>query len=289
MAVKTIMIMITVFVAGAYTLMMIYFPHHMLNPGDLAQGHMELEHDCFACHTAFVGIPQGKCLQCHPVDRIGLFTTKGTPVANQRPAFHHRLTTQDCMACHSDHLGRTISPIVFSHDLLADTLAHNCHACHVRPDDRLHANLTAECHQCHRTAAWKPAHFDHGTLTTGERNNCVACHEKPFDALHKSLAEACADCHTTRAWKPAHFQHDRYFRFDRDHQTECATCHAYNDYSSYTCYGCHEHTPAKVRDEHVEEGIRDFADCIRCHRSGNKHETEGRTKGDKRREHNDDD
>jgi len=36
---------------------------------------------------------------------------------------------------------------------------------------------------------------------------------------------------------------------------------------AYTCYGCHEHTPAKIRAEHEEEGIRDFSDCVQCHRS----------------------
>ena len=53
---------------------------------------------------------------------------------------------------------------------------------------------------------------------------------------------------------------------DRDHDVECATCHKGNDYSRYTCYGCHEHTLAKVRAEHQEEGIADFANCVECHR-----------------------
>ena len=32
------------------------------------------------------------------------------------------------------------------------------------------------------------------------------------------------------------------------------------------CYGCHEHTPANIRAEHEEEGIRDFENCVECHR-----------------------
>ena len=31
------------------------------------------------------------------------------------------------------------------------------------------------------------------------------------------------------------------------------------------CYGCHEHTPAKIRAEHQEEGIRDFEKYVDCH------------------------
>ena len=46
----------------------------------------------------------------------------------------------------------------------------------------------------------------------------------------------------------------------------CETCHKNNDYSRYTCYGCHEHSQAKIRAEHVEEGIRDFENCVECHR-----------------------
>jgi hypothetical protein len=41
-----------------------------------------------------------------------------------------------------------------------------------------------------------------------------------------------------------------------------------DDYSRYTCYGCHEHSRSGIREEHLEEGIRDFEDCVECHRSG---------------------
>jgi hypothetical protein len=48
-----------------------------------------------------------------------------------------------------------------------------------------------------------------------------------------------------------------------------------NDYKKYTCYGCHEHTPAKIKREHLEEGIRNFDNCVECHRSGDKDEAKG--------------
>lgn len=47
-----------------------------------------------------------------------------------------------------------------------------------------------------------------------------------------------------------------------------------NDYSSYTCYGCHEHSRSKIREEHVEEGIYDYENCVECHRSGDEDEAE---------------
>jgi hypothetical protein len=45
-----------------------------------------------------------------------------------------------------------------------------------------------------------------------------------------------------------------------------------DDYSRYTCYGCHEHSPEKIRREHIEEGIRDFKNCVECHRSADEHD-----------------
>lgn len=54
--------------------------------------------------------------------------------------------------------------------------------------------------------------------------------------------------------------------FDRHHRTTCDTCHRNGDYSRYTCYGCHEHSPANVRAEHLKEGIRNFENCVECHR-----------------------
>jgi hypothetical protein len=71
---------------------------------------------------------------------------------------------------------------------------------------------------------------------------------------------------------PATFDHDKYFVLDRDHNVKCVTCHERNDYSRYTCYGCHEHSPEKIRREHIEEGIRDFKNCVECHRSADEHD-----------------
>ena len=77
-------------------------------------------------------------------------------------------------------------------------------------------------------------------------------------------------------WKPATFDHERYFRFDKHHTTDCQTCHVSSDYGSYTCYGCHEHSRSKIREEHVEEGIVDYENCVECHRSSDEEEAEQR-------------
>ena len=73
------------------------------------------------------------------------------------------------------------------------------------------------------------------------------------------------------------FDHDKSFLLDADHKVQCSTCHTKNNYSTYTCYGCHEHTPDRIRAEHREEGIRDLDNCVRCHRSA---EGEGSESGE---------
>ncbi len=78
-------------------------------------------------------------------------------------------------------------------------------------------------------------------------------------------------------WTPATFAHDKLFLLDSDHNATCVTCHAGNDYKRYTCYGCHEHQPDKIRRKHEKEGIRDFENCVKCHRSAE--EKEGREGG----------
>jgi len=104
-------------------------------------------------------------------------------------------------------------------------------------------------------------------LRTTVRERCESCHKAPTDSLHRQITGNCKQCHSQERWKPATFDHDKLFLLDSDHNTACVTCHTNNDYSRYTCYGCHEHRADKVRAEHLEEGIRDFENCVECHRS----------------------
>ena len=173
------------------------------------------------------------------------------------------------MACHSDHQGPKLtkrSRKPFTHDLLKVAVRDTCSSCHAAPRDTVHRGLKVECSKCHESKAWKPAHFDHALLAKAELDRCESCHNAPTDRLHRQIQDSCYSCHKTEAWKPATFDHDKYFVLDQDHQASCETCHKSNDYSRYTCYGCHEHSQAKVRAEHVEEGIKNFENCVECHR-----------------------
>lgn len=215
---------------GILILLSILYPQWMISPGKPVAAHAELADDCFACHTAFLGSPPEKCIQCHRVDEIGKVTTTGIIIdkEDKNVAFHQQLTEQDCVACHSDHNG---------------------------------------------VNAFRPINqFSHELLSLDLRDQCESCHDNPTDDLHRKVKGNCAQCHNQDAWTPATFDHAQYFRFDRHHDTECETCHINNDYSQYSCYGCHEHSRSKIRNEHYEEGIRDYENCAECHRSGDEDE-----------------
>ncbi len=217
------------------------YPHLMVSPGALVPEHAALATDCFACHAPLRGASAERCIACHALPDIGLRTTLGVAIT-----------------------GATATPLKRSfHQELIDPNCMACHSDHAGPKFTQHSR--------------KP--FSHAMLRPQARERCDACHTPPDNNMHRSLTEGCAQCHATEAWKPATFEHDKYFLLDRHHNVACATCHVAGDHSKYTCYGCHEHTPAKVRAEHEEEGIQDFEDCVECHRSA-----DGEAEGEGRRE-----
>lgn len=212
----------------------------------------------------------------------------------------HRALDADCFACHVSFQGVT---------------SDRCRSCH-KPDQigrvttqgapiekpltkvPFHQQLASQdCIACHSDHAGvqrfrRMGGFRHDLLAPATQGQCTTCHKAPDDALHRQLADGCQQCHNQNKWTPATFDHTRFFVLDRNHNTRCATCHTQNSYQGYTCYGCHEHTPEKIRREHIEEGIRKFDACVECHRSANKHDIKGRAgrggeRGGRGREHDD--
>lgn len=287
----------------------IYFPNETISPGGLLNGHEELKQDCLDCHSPFRGASVDKCIACHRPKEIGRLTVAGIPVSLQpgKILFHQHLARQDCMGCHSEHNGAEADSLFrqFSHNFLQTDVKTNCVSCHSqrRPADHLHQQAGDNCASCHSPGGWKPASFDHNRLSESAQKQCASCHQqnRPDDALHRQVQQNCSACHKTTAWRPATYEHDKYFRFDRHHPSDCLTCHTnLQNFSEYTCYGCHEHSRAKISEEHREEGILQFEDCARCHRSGDEDEAKriwrnqrrGKERQDDRRrerEHHEDD
>ncbi|MBL0310048.1 MAG: hypothetical protein IPP77_10320 [Bacteroidetes bacterium] len=189
--------------------------------------------------------------------------------------FHSKLKNEECTSCHSDHNGLHPQKSIkhFDHDLLSADMKINCNSCHGKPVDKLHDQLSTSCNSCHNTNSWKSTGmFNHDMITGVDKTNCTSCHQKPTDSFHQLLQDNCDKCHSTSKWKPSTFDHSSYFILDKDHNAECITCHTNNNFSSYTCYGCHEHSENKIISKHQKHGISNFSDCASCHRSGDEHD-----------------
>lgn len=257
------------------------FPYVMLNPGELTEGHQEIKNECTSCHQPFWGIDNGKCRNCHETDEIGIKTVAGNMLPEKKKilAFHSKLKNQNCTSCHTDHKGirPQVSLSSFDHDLLTGDVRTSCSSCHGSPADNLHKKLSTSCGNCHSTSTWTfSGIFDHDKIVGMNQANCNSCHEKPLDSFHQSAQDECSKCHSTNKWMPSTFDHSSYFVLDGDHNVKCSTCHVNNDFSAYTCYGCHEHSESKIREEHYEHGIRDFSNCTSCHRSADEHDIKNR-------------
>lgn len=255
--------------------LMATYPHTMLSPGELVVGHQDLNNKCQACHQPFWGISSEKCISCHKLSEIGKDSS-----GNKEPyLFHNNLAGQECSSCHTDHKGIKpgVSLTKFTHGFLSADEQTKCVKCHNQPSNDLHLQLTTQCSNCHNTIGWKSnVAFNHEMIQGTDKNNCSSCHQKPKDSYHGSVKNNCSACHSIEKWVPSSFDHSAYFRLDQNHNAKCNTCHSDNNFSKYTCYGCHEHSESNIRDEHNEEGISNFSNCTSCHRSGNEHEIEYR-------------
>lgn len=199
------------------------------------------------------------------------------------PAYHDQVA-DDCFACHTPFRGVSSPACAACHAPAQIGVRTTKGAPIARTAARpaFHQALIEQnclaCHAGHAGPQLTPfdrKRFAHDLLRPATRENCRACHVAPQDAMHRGLAANCAQCHSPGAWKPATFDHAKFFLLDADHNVACTTCHVGADYRGYTCYGCHEHTLERIRAKHEEEGIRNFENCVRCHRTPNGEPGEG--------------
>lgn len=247
------------------------FPHAMINPGELTEAHQKLSDKCFSCHKPFGGISNEKCTSCHTLTDIG----KDSTLAKQHVLFHQNLSNQKCSSCHSDHKGKKPDHSLtnFKHELLAGAIISNCNSCHNKPSDNLHAQVATTCNNCHNTNSWKNSTpFNHEMLIN--KYSCSSCHQKPNDNIHSIIKDSCNNCHNSSQWVPSTFNHSKYFQLDENHNAKCNTCHTNNNFTSYSCYTCHEHSENRIIAKHNEEGIYNINKCASCHKSGNEHDIE---------------
>jgi hypothetical protein len=199
------------------------YPAPMVGPGPVVKAHAAVA-DCFACHAPFRGVSPARCEKCHALADIGVRTTAGVPLGEHagRPAFHQELSEQDCIACHTDHVGTTLgqrSKKPFSHGLVRAATRERCATCHTAPKNDLHRALGVSCAECHTTEHWKPATFEHTKFFELDRNHavaCVTCHtEKSYERY------TCYGCHEHTADK-IRAEHEEEGIRNLD---DCVSCH----------------------------------------------------------------
>ena len=234
----------------------------------------------FAAHVQTFGTD---CLACHDgLDTYGRNFDHGRVTGFALEGGHARAACADC------HQGaRTVA------DLRAVDQA--CVACHAQQDAH-NGRYGQRCETCHTPLSWEQVAFDHSVTAfplTGAHAEleceschlggefraldtaCAACHNEPEFHAGAFVGQACDACHDTAAWRPARYDEPHTFPLNHGRRTpsECQVCHP-TTVREYTCYGCHEHTPANIAAEHREEGIFDFQDCVACHPTGREEEAE---------------
>ncbi|MEO5330132.1 MAG: hypothetical protein H7829_18040 [Magnetococcus sp. THC-1_WYH] len=196
----------------------------------------------------------------------------------------HAPLERDCFACHEPFLGTSSARCITCHkiDAIGVTNTKGVVITKKGTKTRFHHQLTNNtCTACHSDHAGVARYrtkgqFSHGALDTALAGQCSQCHQPPDDALHRSNVTQCSKCHGQGQWKPANLDHKPWFELDKDHHVPCNRCHLENNYKTYTCTDCHEHSADKIRKEHLEEGIHDYERCVRCHRNTNEEDAKRR-------------
>ena len=262
----------------------------LLAPGPLMSGHKDLEHgDCLKCHDAGQGVPDGKCLDCHVAIKKSI----------QEKKSFHGLAKGTCIACHSDHKGRSndttqVNQKTFDHSKTSFLLhgAHSkitCAKCHTekrteketRKGDINFFGLSSSCKECHKK---DDVHFFPGKLAAKECSTChndVSWKNAPFDhkretgyALIGSHAElSCEKCHAPHGKSSAKYE------WPELPQKACLSCHAdhhkdqlSSKFRGGKCEQCHSQTSWSIK--HFEHKITGFAlkgahtqvACVDCHK-----------------------
>ncbi len=206
-------------------------------PGDLIQGHADLQKDCSNCHVDFSqGAQETLCLDCH--EKVALDVEAET-------GFHGisaQAGANSCSQCHTDHIGLEADIVALDEEVFD----------HNQTDFSLiGAHQAVPCASCH----------EDGKKLREAPSQCVDCHkdDEPHDG---ALGRECADCHTATSWvQIQNFDHSQTrFPLQNSHATvACTACHAGEVYKDLprTCVGCH-----RIQDVHQDRfGPR----CESCH------------------------
>ncbi|MBC9784774.1 hypothetical protein H1S01_09650 [Heliobacterium chlorum] len=175
------------FSALVFTVQWKMLPESFYSPGHLAQAHAETVQGCNDCHSPWSNVESKNCTtaNCHSREKMNKQMT------GELLAYHDSKNGNDCMECHTEHLGTTANiSSRFDHSL--PNIEQSCEQCHQGPND--HQAFGNDCASCHTTKAWKPSSFDHSKyfpLVGDHRVSCNECHE---GGDYKKYS--CSSCHS---------------------------------------------------------------------------------------------
>jgi len=208
----------------------------LVMPGEVIEGHAEIETDCSSCHVMFNKAGQRQlCMDCHEDVAADIATSLGYH------GLHPEASGDQCASCHTDHEGRGADVVIFEEDDFDHDYADFAIS---------DAHLEAECGDCHvADKKYREA-----------PSECVDCHrdEKPHE---ESMDDDCASCHKPTDWADGEFDHDstEYPLLGKHREAACLDCHDDHTFPEppTTCFGCHE-------DDDAHDG-RSGNECGACH------------------------
>ena len=246
---------------------------------------------------------QVECLECH-VDRKWTGIGTACRTCHEDDDRHGGQFDVDCSSCHTTIAW---SDVTFDHDRTGfalenahDVTCSKCHpggryvgtpsscaGCHAS-EDAHNGRFGTDCGACHRPTRWSDATFDHnlasfrltgahqsvectrchvGGRFAGTPSSCAACHNRP-SSHSGGFSGECSNCHSTSAWKPASFNGPHPFPMNHGGAGgRCGKCHP-SSWFDYSCTGCHEHSPDRMREKHKEVSGFSLNSCLKCHPGG---------------------
>jgi len=278
------------------------------HPGDERGVFVTRDVACFSCHAAeyaaaqpidhaATGFPT-TCEQCHTTLAWSHAVRFDHVAASGGFDLLGRHAEIRCVSCHDPS---TLAPIFPTND------PNDCVTCHQQDYDREHGGaFPTTCGDCHTVFGWEGATFDHVQVTgyplvevhetlacdqchvvpgmdllfqPAGPDDCFTCHSADYQSEHagSGFPTTCLSCHDQRQWEGASFtNHDAQFfpiysGAHRDKWPTCQTCHNVpNDFGTFTCLVCHEHSQTLMDEKHRERSgyTYDSARCYSCHPSG---------------------
>lgn len=180
----------------------------LASPGDLAQAHAFLDHDCNACHTPVRGVEGVSCILCH--------ANNESVLARQPTAFHANI--RSCRECHPEHRGRDAPLTRMDHGALAAIGLRELEQS-ADPENEGRLRAVHLRHWLRETPVTPTAAAVNPQLSPAELTlQCATCHQN--DDRHFGLfGSDCSACHETARWTLPEFRHPSASSMD------CAQCH----------------------------------------------------------------